>query len=80
MTERTLWKERVVISQGIHHGEPCIKNTRVPVATIIGSLADGLANEEILRQYPQLGLEDIRAALEYAAEVLRHDLILPLAS
>jgi uncharacterized protein (DUF433 family) len=45
---------------------------------IIGSLADGMSDEEILREYPQLSLEDIRAALEYAAEVLHQEILIPL--
>ena len=35
------WRERIVIDPGIHHGEPCIKGTRVPVSVIVGSVADG---------------------------------------
>ena len=41
---RMIWQERVVISPDLHHGEPCIKGTRIPVATIVGSLADGMTS------------------------------------
>lgn len=78
MTSRIDWQERVVVAADIHHGEPCIRGTRIPVAVIVGSLADGLTSEEILQAYPQLGIEDIRAALAYAAEVMEHDILLPL--
>jgi uncharacterized protein (DUF433 family) len=77
---RTDWKERVVIDPHVHHGDPCIKGTRVPVSTIVGSIADGLSMEEVRTAYPQLSLEDIRAALAYAADLLRQEVIIPTAS
>ncbi len=73
------WQERVVIDPEIHHGDPCVKGTRIPVATIIASLADGMAFEEIQGEYPQLTRPDIYAALAYAAEVLRQEILLPLS-
>lgn len=73
--ERIRWQERITIDKDIHHGEPCIKGTRIPVAMILGSLADGMTEEEILKAYPQLKAEDIRAALAYAAEVTRHEIL-----
>jgi len=60
--------------------DPCIRGTRVPVRTIIGSLADGMSADEIRDAYPQLGLEDISAALAYAAEVLKDDVVIPLSA
>ncbi|TWT41010.1 hypothetical protein RAS1_37010 [Phycisphaerae bacterium RAS1] len=76
---RTDWKQRVTVDPDVHHGDPCIAGTRVPVAMIVGSLADGLTEEAVLAQYPQLKSADIRAALAYAAEVLRQEPLLPLA-
>jgi uncharacterized protein (DUF433 family) len=73
------WKDRVVIDPEIHHGDPCIKGTRIPASVIVGSIADGMSVSEVLEAYPQLTPEDIRAALAYAAEVLRHELIVPMA-
>ena len=64
---RADWRTRVEIREDLHHGDPCIRGTRVPVRTIIGSLADGMSVEEIRDAYPQLGPEDISAALAYAA-------------
>ena len=52
----------------LHHGDPCIKGTRIPVAMIVGSLVDGMMPEEIREAYPQLTMEDIQAALVYAAD------------
>ena len=74
---RVAWQERIVIAPDLHHGEPCIKGTRIPVAMIVGSLADGMTQEEIRKAYPQLTAEDIQAALAYAAEVIRQDILAP---
>ena len=76
--ERIRWQDRIVVEPDLHHGDPCIKGTRIPVAIIVGSLADGMTMEEIQEAYPQLTKEDILAALAYAAEVVRQDILLPL--
>jgi uncharacterized protein (DUF433 family) len=75
---RMVWQERIVIAPDLHHGDPCIKGTRIPVALIMGSLADGMTAEEIRETYPQLTLDDIQAALAYAAEVLQHEVLAPV--
>lgn len=79
---RTRWQERVVVDKDLHHGDPCIKGTRIPVAMIVGSLADGMTNGQIRAAYPQLVDEDISAALAYAAETvaIKQDILLPLAA
>lgn len=77
--ERAAWRERIAIDPRIHHGDPCIKGTRVPVRTLIGSLADGMAPDDVIAAYPQLDAADIQAALAYAAEVMREEVVLPLA-
>ncbi len=74
---RIQWKNYVTIDPEIHHGEPCIKGTRVPVAVIVGSMADGMTIDEVIKEYPQLGQEAVRAALSYAADVVRQDLLPP---
>ncbi len=75
---RVGWKERVVIDPEVHHGNPCIKGTRIPVSIIVGSIADGMTIEQVCAGYPQLSREDILAALAYAAKVLRQEVILPI--
>ncbi|MBM4459129.1 MAG: DUF433 domain-containing protein [Chloroflexi bacterium] len=75
---RTRWQNRVVIAPDIHHGDPCIKGTRIPVAMIVGSLADGMTPDEIRDAYPQLHLEDIQAALAYSADIMRQEILAPL--
>lgn len=62
----------------ICHGQACIRGTRVPVSVIVDNLADGEASEAIAAAY-RVELSDVRAALEYAAEVLRERVVpLPL--
>lgn len=51
-------------------GVPCIRGLRIPVATVLGLVADGLPTEEILRQYPDLEAEDISESLRYACEAV----------
>lgn len=74
---RVDWTDRVVIAPDVHHGDPCVKGTRIPVSVIVGSIADGMSPDQVRAAYPQLSLQDIQAALAYAAEVLRHEVIVP---
>jgi uncharacterized protein (DUF433 family) len=60
-------------------GVPCIRGLRIPVATVVGMVADGMTTSEILDAYPDLQDEDVREALRFAAEALR-ERELPLAS
>ena len=64
---RINWQNLIVIDPEIHHGEPCIKGTRVPVAILVGSIADGMSVAEFLEEFPQLKKKEIQAALEYAS-------------
>jgi uncharacterized protein (DUF433 family) len=59
-------------------GVPCIRGMRIPLATVVGMVADGLSEPEILAAYPDLEAEDVREALRYAAEAVR-ERELPLA-
>lgn len=60
-------------------GVPCIRDLRIPVATVVDMLAEGMVAQEILLAYPDLEQEDIREALRFAAEALR-ERELPLLS
>ena len=59
--------ERITFDSSVMGGKPCIRGTRVTVGTILGLIASGSDQEEILRLYPYLDKEDITAALAYAA-------------
>ena len=52
-------------------GVPCLRRLRIPVATVVGIVADGMSEEDILRAYPDLEREDIREALRYAAAAVQ---------
>jgi len=52
-------------------GLPCIRGLRMPVARVIGMVAEGMSDDEILTAYPYLEKEDIREALRYAAAAVR---------
>ena len=68
------WQARIICDPTVHHGEPCIRGTRVAVSVIVGSLAD-LSVEDLLCEYPQLSREDIQAALLFAAEAAHSTLV-----
>jgi uncharacterized protein (DUF433 family) len=63
--------KRITINPNQMGGVPCIRGLRIPVATVMGMIADGMREEEILKAYPDLELEDIHDALRYAAEAVR---------
>jgi len=71
----TEWKERISIDPNVCHGRPCIKGTRIWVSLIVDNLAEGMSERELLEAYPQLTIQDIRAALAYAAEMTRERII-----
>ena len=62
---------RITLDPKKMDGVPCVRGLRIPVATIVGMVAEGMSNDEILASYPDLELEDIREALHYAAEAVR---------
>jgi len=62
------WLERISSDVDICHGKPCIRGTRVMVSVILDNLADNVDEETILKNYPSLKRDDIKAAIGYAAE------------
>ena len=73
------WRERISLNPKVCHGKACIRGTRIMVSVILDNLAAGASKEEIQRSYPSLSLEDIDAALAYAAELVRERTVpLPL--
>jgi len=69
---------RVTVRPDQMGGVPCIRGLRIPVATVVGMVADGIGEEEIVIAYPDLEAEDVREAMRYAAEAVR-ERELPLA-
>ena len=73
------WQERITVQHDICHGKACIKGTRIMVSVILDNLAEGMDTTEILRSYPTLEMDDIRAAIAYAAELTRERIIVTTA-
>jgi uncharacterized protein (DUF433 family) len=63
--------DRIKVDPNQMGGVPCIRGLRIPVATIVAMVGEGLTEGEILSGYPDLELEDIRQSLRYAAEAVR---------
>lgn len=61
---------RITVNPHQMGGVPCIRGLRIPVATVVGMVADGMTNQEILKAYPDLEQEDIQEALHYAAQAV----------
>lgn len=69
--------QRITVNVAQMDGVPCIRGLRIPVATVVGMVAEGMSRQEVLKAYPDLEAEDIREALHYAAEAVR-ERVLPL--
>ena len=61
------WQERISIDPAIRSGKPCVKGTRITVYDVLEYLAGGMSEDEVLRDFPDLSREDIRAVLGFAA-------------
>jgi uncharacterized protein (DUF433 family) len=74
------WSERIWVDPAIMGGVPCIKGTRIPVATIVKLIAQGETPDEVAQHYPQIELEDVRAALVVAAEMITDSALLGIST
>jgi len=74
------FKQRITLDPRIMAGKPVIRGTRIPVELIVRMLAQGISEAEILKEYPRLQPQDIRAALAYAARVLTQEEVFPLSA
>ena len=73
-------QQRIAVDPRVMVGKPVIRGTRVPVELVHRMLAQGIAEQEILREYPRLQPEDIRAVLAYAAAVVAREDVFPLVA
>lgn len=62
---------RITVNPNQMNGVPCLRGLRIPVATVVAMVAEGMPHQQILAAYPDLEPEDIREALQYAAEAVR---------
>lgn len=65
------WEQRIASDPQVCHGKPCVRSTRIMASVILDNLAEGLSPDEIVAEYPPLTLDDVRAALAYAAMLTR---------
>jgi uncharacterized protein (DUF433 family) len=72
-------RQRITINPKVMVGKPVIRGTRIPVELIVRMMAQGISESDILREYPRLQPDDIRAALAYAAQVLADEEVFPLS-
>jgi len=72
---------RITVDPGQMGGVPCVRHVRIPVATVLRLLAGGLSEREILAEYPDLEVEDIRECLRFAAaSAMERELPLPYSA
>jgi len=63
--------ERIAVNPAIHLGKPCVAGTRIPVVDVLELVGQGLTFDQIIKDYyPDLKVDDIRACVRYAIEVL----------
>jgi len=71
--------ERITVDPAVRFGKPCVRGTRLTIGDVLGYLAGGMAEAELLSDFPQLTRDDVRACLAYAAERERRTLDIPAA-
>lgn len=72
------YRQYITSNPNILFGKPAIKDTRIPVELVLDELAGGTSIEELLEEYPRLTREAVYAALAFAADTLRREVIYPL--
>jgi uncharacterized protein (DUF433 family) len=70
---------RITVNPNQMGGVPCLRGLRIPVATVVGLVAEGHTHEQILGAYPDLLIEDINEALRFAADAVRERVLPPAA-
>lgn len=64
-------QKRIAVNPDIHFGKPCVAGTRIPVQSVLELVSEGLSFEEIIQDYyPDLEIEDVRACIQYAIDVI----------
>jgi uncharacterized protein (DUF433 family) len=71
--------DRISIDPAVRFGKPCVRGTRITVGDVLGYLAAGMSEDEVLADFPQLAREDIRACLAFAADRERRLMSVPAA-
>jgi len=66
--------DRIVVDTQVMHGKPVIAGTRIPVYVVLNLLAGGFSPEQVVKEYPDLTLEDVQACLAYAARLAEEEI------
>lgn len=74
------WRKHIESKPTVLYGKPVIKNTRIPVDLLLEKLSEGESIDGLLKSYPRLKREDIFAALAFAAEMIKNEIVHSLAS
>jgi uncharacterized protein (DUF433 family) len=74
------WEEHITVDPAVLVGKPVIRGTRLAVEFVVGLLADGWSEQEVLRNYPGVTQDDVRACLAYARERLRSERVYPVST
>jgi len=69
------WREHIVVDPAILHGQACFKGTRVPVTVVLDNLAAGVSEQELRADYPTLPSNAVAAAIAYAAELAKEQVL-----
>ena len=69
------WREYITVDPAVCHGRACISGTRIMASVVLDNLAAGVSIEEILKSYPSLSRESVKAAIAYAAELARERVV-----
>ena len=72
--------ERIEINPEVMLGKPVVRGTRIPVELLLRKLGEGASTSELLDAYPRLSIEDVQAALIYAARTVSHETVVELAA
>jgi uncharacterized protein (DUF433 family) len=68
------YKKRIIIDSKIHFGKPCMVGTRIPVENVLELVQEGISFKKIIEDYyPDLGVEDIKACVQYALDIIRSE-------
>jgi uncharacterized protein (DUF433 family) len=74
MKDRTGYKGRITIDSQIHFGKPCIVETRIPVENVLELIQEGITFDEIVdKYYPDLEIEDVKACVKYATDLVKQE-------
>jgi len=73
------WRERITVDPAVLVGKPVVRGTRLSVELILDLVAEGWSFDDLLESYPGLTVEDIRACVAYAKDVLAQERVFPMA-